>query len=72
MVLLEEEMAVTLLVVGFLEVRILLERQLIVFFCPLEVNELDIDLSDVAVVLSHFRISPHCFFVLFQSLGEFA
>jgi hypothetical protein len=71
-VLLEEEVAISLFVIGLDEVRIFLKSEVIVLFGPLELHQLDIDLSNVAVVLGSFWISLHCFLVFLQSLWEFA
>ena len=70
MVLLHEEVAVAFLVVGLLEGRVLLENQLVVFFCSLELHQLYVDLADVAVVLRAVGVSAYCFFVLLEGLRE--
>ena len=69
-VLLHEEVAVAFLVVGLLEGRVLLENQLVVLFCSLELHQFYVDLADVAVVLGAVGVSAHCFFVLLEGLRE--
>jgi hypothetical protein len=70
MVLFEEEMAISLLVVGLLEVGVFLQSSLITLFSSLEFHQLDVDLADIAVVFGHFGISLDSFFVLLQCLRE--
>jgi len=71
MELFHEKVAIPLLMVGFLEGRIFLERKLVIFFCSLEFHQFDIDLPNVAVKFSIIGVSSDCLLVLFKSLREF-
>lgn len=71
-VLLEEEVAVSFLVVCLNEVGVLLEGDFIALFSPLELHEFDVDLTDIAVILGDLWVSPHCLLVFLEGLWEFA
>lgn len=71
-VLLEEVVAVSFLVVGLQEVGVLLESYLIVFLGALELHQLDVDLPDITVELGIVGVSSDCLLVFLECLWEFA
>ena len=70
-VFLEEEVAISLLVIGFQEFGVFLQDCIITFLRSLEFHELNVGLTDVAVVFSIIGVSSTGLLVFLQSLGEF-
>ena len=64
-------MAISLLVIGFREFGIFLQDCIIAFLRPLEFHELNVGLTDVAVVFSIIGVSSAGLLVFLQSLREF-
>lgn len=69
-VLLHEEVAVSLFVVGLLEGRVFFEGKFVVFLGSLELHQLDVDLTDVAVKFGIVWVSADCLLVLLEGLRE--
>ena len=71
MVFLEEEVAISLFMVGLNESGIFFESQLVVLLGPLEFHQLDVNLSHITVKFSTIRVSSDGFLVFLQRLWEF-
>jgi hypothetical protein len=71
MILLEEEVAITLFMIGLDKVFILFNSNLIVLLGSLEIHKFDGNLAKVTIVLCYFGVAFNGFFVFLQSLWEF-
>lgn len=72
MIFLQEEVTVSFFMISFKEFRIFFNGNFIIFFCPLELHQLDIHLTNIAVILGNFRIPSDGLFIFLKRLWEFS
>lgn len=71
MIFLQKEMTISFFMISLNKFRIFFKTNLIIFFSSLKLHQLNINLTNIAIIFGNFWISSNSLFILLKSLRKF-